>query len=218
MGVAWPWLRLRRVLISVERPSGHVVVVTPAGEATPDMGTTRGISRHPLVGWHQFANVPARPSDAGHRMVVSRAGDWTAAFIEDPPSHVWIRGVPTAELANVRRLFRKVVFVTTGSGIGPALGHLLDREASSRLVWVARSPRATYGDALVDEILAAQPDATIWNTEEQGKPDILRLAYGAYLASGADAVICISNRPVTWQVVQGLERRGIPAFGPIFDS
>ena len=30
--------------------------------------------------------------------------------------------------------------------------------------------------------------------------------------------MCIANRPVTWQVVHGLEQRGIPAFGPIWDS
>jgi ferredoxin-NADP reductase len=151
-------------------------------------------------------------------MVISKAGDWTAALIADPPAQMWLRGVPTVELANVRRLFRKVVFVTTGSGIGPGLGHPLDRDAPSRLVWVTRTPRATYGDALVDEILAAQPGATIWNTDEQGKPYVLRLTYGACLDSDAEAVICISTRAVTWQIVHGLERRGIPAFGPIFDS
>jgi hypothetical protein len=77
-----------------------------------------------------------------------------------------------------------------------------------------RSPRATYGDAVVDEILAAQPDATIWNTDE---PDVLRLSYGVYLTSDAEAVICISNRAITANRPP-LERRGIPAFGPIFDS
>ena len=71
---------------------------------------------------------------------------------------------------------------------------------------------------LVDEVLAAQPDALIWNTDERGKPDVLALAYDAYVDSGAEAVICISNKAVTWQVVHGLEQRGIPAFGPIWDS
>jgi len=108
-GVVWPWLRLRRVRIAVERPSAHAALVTLLGEPTPDIGTTRGISRHALVGWHQFAIVAALPGGAGARMVVSRAGDWTAAFIEDPPASVWLRGVPTIELANVRRLFRQVV-------------------------------------------------------------------------------------------------------------
>jgi hypothetical protein len=46
----------------------------------------------------------------------------------------------------------------------------------------------------------------------------LPLAHGAYVESGAEAVICISNRDVTRRVVQGLEQRGIPAFGPIWDS
>ena len=121
-------------------------------------------------------------------------------------------------MAVVRRLFTKVVFVATGSGIGPTLPHLLTKEAPSRLVWVTKDPRLTYGDALVNEIMDAQPDALIWNTDQRGKPDILRLAYAAYLDSKAEAVVCISNSTVTGQVVYGLERRGIPAFGPIFDS
>lgn len=218
IGVIWPWLRLRRVRISVERPSNHVALVTLLGEPTPAMGTTRGISRHPLMGWHQFANIPARWAGDGHRMAISRAGDWTAKFIDTPPERVWVRGVPTVELANVRRLFRKVVFVATGSGIAPVLGHLLESGNGSRLVWVTRNPRKTYGNALVDELIAGTPDSLFWDTDVMGKPSVLRLAYGAYLESGAEAVICVSNRTVTWQVVHELERRGIPAFGPIFDS
>jgi hypothetical protein len=111
-----------------------------------------------------------------------------------------------------------VVFVVTGSGIGPALDHVLDDTVPSGLIWITRAPRKTYGDALVDEILTAQPDAIIWNSDERGKPDVLRLAYATYMSLGAEAVICISNKTVTWQVVNGLERRGIPAFGPIWDS
>jgi hypothetical protein len=95
---------------------------------------------------------------------------------------------------------------------------LLDPSVPARLVWVTKNPRLTYGDAFVDEIEAAQPDAMIWDTGEFGKPDVLALAYAAYVESGAEAVICVSNRTVTWQVVHGLERCGIPAFGPIWDS
>ena len=218
LGVAWPWIRLRRVSVDVEIPSDHVALVTLVGEPTPDRGTTRGISRHPLVGWHQFANIPARQDGAGHRMAISRAGDWTSDFIATPPAAVWVRGVPTIELANVWRLFGRTVFVATGSGIAPVLGHLLDADARTKLVWVTRNPRRTYGDGLVQEILDRQPDATIWDTESLGKPDVLRLAYAAYLESGAEAVICVSNRTVTGDLVHGLERRGVPAFGPVFDS
>ena len=214
----WPWVLLRKVAISVDRPSPHSAVVSFTHGATPATGTTRPISRHPIVQWHHFAILPAFDGGQGYRMVISRAGDWTSAFIDDAPQQVWVRGIPTVGMAIVRRLFTKVVFVATGSGIGPTLPHLLTREAPSRLVWVTKDPRLTYGDALVDEITEAQPDAIIWNTDKRGKPDVLRLAYAAYLESEAEAVVCISNSKVTWQVVHGLERRGIPAFGPIWDS
>jgi len=214
----WPWLLLRRVPISYERPSSHAVILRLDHGVVPAIGTTRPISRSRFVGWHQFANVPGAPGTTGYRMLVSRAGDWTSALVDEPPTHVWVRGIPTVGVANVRRLFSKVVLVATGSGIGPVLGHLLDSSVPSQLVWVTKDPRRTYGDAFVDEIEAAQPDAMIWDTGALGKPDVLQLAYVAYVESGAEAVICVSNRTVTWQVVHGLERRGIPAFGPIWDS
>jgi len=214
----WPWLLLRRVAVTVERPSDHAAIVRLDYGYTPPVGTTRAISRHPLFGWHPFACVPAAPGESGYRMVVSRAGEWTSRFIDEPPTHVWVRGIPTVGVANAKRLFRRVLYVTTGSGIGPALGHLLTDTQGSRLVWVTKTPRATYGDGLVDEVTAAQPEAVIWNTHERGKPDVVALAYEAYLASGADAVICVANQPVTSRLVREFERRGIPAFGPIWDS
>ena len=48
--------------------------------------------------------------------------------------------------------------------------------------------------------------------------DGARLAYAAYRHSRAEAVICISNKKLTWAVVHNLERRGIPAYGAIWDS
>jgi hypothetical protein len=82
----------------------------------------------------------------------------------------------------------------------------------------ARNPRATYGDALVDEVLAAHPDTVIWDTTEHGKPDLLQLAYEQCRDFEAEAVLVVSNKTGTWNVVHGLERLGIPAFGPIWDS
>jgi hypothetical protein len=77
------------------------------------------------------------------------------------------------------------------------------------------TPVATTKGNLVS---CAQPGAIIWNTDELGRPDMLRLAYRAYITSGAEAVICISNKTLTWNVIHGLEQRGIPAFGPLWDS
>ncbi|MGW1274252.1 hypothetical protein [Streptomyces sp. NPDC002491] len=215
--VALPWLRLRKVDVRLERPSRHVALARFDHGVTPFAGSSTAISRSPLKEWHSFANVPA-PGESGFRLTVSRAGDWTGAFIDDLPPRVWTKGITTAGVANIEVLFTKVVYVATGSGIGPCLPHLLAAEVPSRLVWATRDPRATYGDALVDEILAAQPDAVVRDTSRGGKPDMVALAYAAYRDFGAEAVICISNKKLTWQVVHGLERRGIPAYGAIWDS
>ncbi|MBA2805995.1 hypothetical protein E0500_000555 [Streptomyces sp. KM273126] len=215
--VALPWMRLRKVDVRIERPSSHVALARFDHGDTPFAGSSTAISRGPLREWHSFANVPA-PGESGFRLTISRAGDWTGAFIDDRPSRVWVKGITTAGVANIETLFEKVVYVATGSGIGPCLPHLLAAEVPSRLVWATRSPRTTYGDALVDEILAVQPHALIRDTSLHGKPDMVRLAYAAYRDFGAEAVICISNKKLTWQVVHGLERRGIPAYGAIWDS
>jgi hypothetical protein len=219
MSTALPWLRLRRVPITVQRPSSHVALVQFDHAVTPFVGSVRPISRHPLWGWHTFANIPApRSNPVGYRMAVSRAGDWTSAFINNPPSHVWVRGIPTAGMANVRQLFKRVVYIATGSGIGPMLAHLMANNVPGHLVWITKDPRQTYGDELINEILTVQPDALIWNTDEQGRPDVFALAYAALKRTGAEAIICIASKTVTWQVVSGIERLGIPAFGPIWDS
>ncbi|MEU6380391.1 hypothetical protein [Streptomyces sp. NPDC046909] len=215
--VALPWLRLRKVDVRLENPSPHVVLARFDHGETPFAGSSTAVSRSPLKEWHSFANVPA-PGEPGFRLTISRAGDWTGAFIDDLPDRVWVKGITTAGVANIETLFKKVIYVATGSGIGPCLPHLLAAEVPSRLVWATRDPRTTYGDALVDEILAVQPHALIWDTGRDGKPDMVRLAYAAYRDFGAEAVICISNKKLTWQVVEGLERRGIPAYGAIWDS
>ncbi|GAQ66460.1 hypothetical protein SsS58_06891 [Streptomyces scabiei] len=215
--VALPWLRLRKVDVRVERPSPHVALARFDHGVTPFAGSSTAISRSPLTEWHSFANVPS-PGEPGFRLTISRAGDWTGSFIDDAPAKVWVKGITTAGVANIETLFSKVIYVATGSGIGPCLPHLLAAEVPSRLVWATRDPRRTYGEELVDEILAVQPNALVWDTSQHGKPDMVRLAYTAYRDFGAEAVICISNKKLTWQVVHGLEQRGIPAYGAIWDS
>ena len=217
VSIALPWTRLRKVPVDITRPSNHVALARFDYGVTPFAGSSTTLSRNPLTEWHSFANVPSPDSD-GYRLTISRAGDWTGQFIDDAPSHVWVKGVPAAGVGNIDKLFKKVVWIATGSGIGPTLPHLLAETAPAHLVWATRDPRATYGDDLVDEILAVQPNATIWNTQTDGKPDMVKLAYWAVLATGAEAVITISNKSLTWQVVEGLEKVGIPAYGAIWDS
>ncbi|MDD1780047.1 hypothetical protein LRP49_02440 [Enterovibrio sp. ZSDZ35] len=212
-----PWLRLRKVPVRIDTPSKHVALLKFDYGVTPFAGSSMAISRSPLMEWHHFANVPS-PTESGYRLTVSRAGDWTGRLIDDKPSHLWVKGIPTAGVANIEVLFKRVVYIATGSGIGPCLPHLLAQKLPMLLVWSTRDPRKTYGDKLVDEILAAQPDAIIWDTDKDGKPDMVHLAYAAYQSFDAEAVICISNQKLTRQVVFGMESRGIPAFGAIWDS
>lgn len=217
LSVVLPWLRLRKVAVSLERPSSHVVIARFDYGETPFTGSATAISRSPLMEWHSFANIPT-PGHKGYRLIISRAGDWTGRLIEELPSHVWVKGITTAGVAHIETLFHSVVYVATGSGIGPVLPHLLAANVPLRLIWSTRSPRQTYGDELVDEILRAQPNTLIWDTDVQGKPDLIRLAYGVTQAFGAEAVICIANRTLTEQVVEAMESRGIPAYGAIWDS
>ena len=215
--VVLPWLALRRVAVEVTTPSSHVAVLDFKTERSPMAGSSSAVSLDPLNEWHHFANVP-HPDRDGFRLVVSRAGDWTGSFIDSKPSHVWLKGTHTAGVANIEVLFKRVIYLATGSGIGPCLPHLLEKKVPAKLVWATRNPVKTYGEELVAEIKQAQPDAVVWDTDQHGKPDLVELAYAAYLDFEAEAVICISNQKVTQHVLYQFESRGIPAFGAIWDS
>ncbi len=211
-----PWLYLKKVKVKTLRPSNHAVIAE-FEHSNALLGSSTTLSKNPLMEWHSFANIPW-PSKNGFRLIISRAGDWTGDFIDTCPKEIWVKGFPTAGVGNVEKLFKKVLYVATGSGIGPCLPHLIANEVDSNLVWSTRTPEKTYGQDLVDEIMESRPKSIIWDTIEKGKPDMLELTYKAFVESGAEAVICISNKKLTWEVVYGLESRGIPAFGAIWDS
>lgn len=217
LSIVSPWLSLKRVPIEVVKLSNHAVAVRFNYGDTPFAGSSNAISVSPLREWHSFANIPT-PGEDGYRLVISRAGDWTGRFIDNPPSHVWVKGITTSGVARVELLFKKVVYVGTGSGIGPILPHLLAHDVPNHLIWSTRSPRKTYGDALVDEIEGNTEAPLIWDTDERGKPDLSALALAAVRRTGAEAVIVISNQKLTQKVIYDMESHGIPAFGAIWDS
>ena len=114
--------------------------------------------------------------------------------------------------------FSSVLWIATGSGIASVLPHLLARPNNSHLLWITRSPRDTYGDALVDEIEGAPASALIWDTTVNGNPDVAGLARQMFGHVHIEATVCISNRSATRIVVHDLSARGIPSFGAIWDS
>ncbi len=217
LSIASPWLTMKRVKVEIEKPSDHVVVARFNYGDTPFAGSSNAISHTPFGQYHAFANIPT-PGVDGYRLAISRAGDWTGDFISNPPEKVWVKGITTSGVARIEELFTRVVYVGTGSGIGPILPHLLKGKVPSHLIWSTRSPRGTYGDALVDEIEDATEAPVIWDTDARGKPNLSALALQAVRDTGAEAVIVISNQKLTRRVVHDMESLGIPAYGAIWDS
>lgn len=128
---------------------------------TPKPGHFTRISENPLVEWHGFACIP-EPGRTGYSLVVSKAGDWTTKQINEPPTHLWVRGVPCYGVLRITPLFRRVVFVATGSGIGPCTPCILEQRVPIRLLWTSPNVRQTFGDELVDAILEKSPGAVIY--------------------------------------------------------
>ncbi|KAJ6613276.1 nonribosomal peptide synthetase 12 [Mycena sp. CBHHK59/15] len=206
-----PWLRLRKVPVRSEVLSKHAVRLHFT-YTTPKPGSFVRLSEHPLKDWHGFATIPV-PNKKGFSLVVSRAGDWTADKIAQPPSTIWVRGAPCFGVLRIVPLFRRVVFVATGSGIGPCAPCILEQRVPIRLLWTSPNVRETFGNQLVDEILEASPDAVVYDTRKHGKPDMVKLTLRLVSEFNAEAVCVISNQRLTQKIVYGMMSRGIPAFG-----
>ncbi|KAL3496559.1 hypothetical protein BJX62DRAFT_221887 [Aspergillus germanicus] len=221
LSIASSWFFLRTVPVDAEVLSNHAIRLH-FDYTVPVMGTFTRLSERPLIEWHSFATVPApkvengRP--AGYSLVVSRAGDWTGGRISKPPRRIWVRGVPTCGVMRIATLFTRVVLVATGSGIGPLLGHIQIPPCPFRLVWSTPNPVDTFGKDIVDAVYNADPGAVVHDTKKQGRPDLVRLTWDAVQAFDAEAVIIISNEKLTKKVVYGMETRGVPAYGAIWDS
>lgn len=220
--IVLPWLRLRQVTTRAERLSSHAIRLHFEGLKVGPVQGLR-ISTRPLLEWHSFGSVPGTDS-SDYSVLISNAGDWTKANIQNPSSKYWVKGIPVTGFLRVAKLFRKVIIVTTGSGIGPCLSGLIYARESGvpldcRLLWSTRDPEPTYGKEVVEEVLRADPTAVILNTKPGSpRPNLVALTYQLYAESGAEAVFVISNPKLTYKVKYGMESCGIPVYGPVFDS
>ncbi|KAK5994044.1 Adenylate-forming reductase [Cladobotryum mycophilum] len=213
----YPWMMLRRIPVRAERLSKHVLRL----HHTKNVSRLRGfaISDAPLREWHTFACIPARDGERGGSMIIANAGDWTRKTINNPRSYYYVRGIPSTGLLSMALMFKRVVIVATGSGIGPCLAVMFDLPKSScRVIWSTPAPEATFGKELISDVKEVDPDAIIYDTTALGRPDLVQMAYDLYISSGSDAVFCISNKTVTGKVLLGLRGRGVHAYGPIWDS
>ncbi|KAG9093220.1 hypothetical protein FS749_014836 [Ceratobasidium sp. UAMH 11750] len=216
LSIVSSWARLRKVNVRSVVLSNHAIRLY-FDYANPKTGHFVRISKSPLMEWHSFATIQ-EPGVPGFSLVVSRAGDWTGQTIENPPAKLWVRGVPTYGVLRIVPLFRRMVIVATGSGIGPCAPAIFEKRTPMRLLWTSPDVRKTFGDELVDKLLDASPDAVIYDTRKHGKPDMVKLTLRLVREFDAEAVAIISNQKLTEKVVYGMMSRGIPAFGAIWDS
>jgi hypothetical protein len=214
------WSRLRRRDVHPEFLSDHAIRLHFKYKAMQPFYGLK-VSSKPLLEWHAFATIPDVDENGkinGFSVVVSNAGDWTRGAIANPPTRLWVRGYPLHGLLYTSRLFKRIVVVATGSGIGPCLSLLYADCTPRRVLWSTPNPELTYGPKIMNAVLKADPDAIVWNTKTLGRPDMVALTYQMVLQSNAEAVFIISNPKLTRKVVYGMQTRGIAAYGAIFDS
>ncbi|CAP60977.1 uncharacterized protein PODANS_2_13770 [Podospora anserina S mat+] len=186
--------------------------------------------------------------EKGYSVIVSKAGDWTSKIIANPPTHIYTRGTPQFGVMRVAGMFEPCVIVATGSGIAPCLSLFVQKpDHPVRIIWSTKSPLQTYGQDIIDLLYATDPRAIIIDTSKGGpkfkRPDLVKLVYRVWeesqgegpeqyarlegrtnstgrkkIVGKCEAVVIISNQKLTEKVVYGLESRGVPAFGALFDS
>jgi hypothetical protein len=215
---AIPWVTLRKVPVEPEYISSHAIRLHFT-HTTTGFGQGIGVSLHPLKDWHNFAGIPNIDGSPGFSLIISKAGDWTGAAIKNQPRTLWKRGIPGSGFGHAILLFKRVVLITTGSGMGPCLSLLVsDKRPPTRILWQTKSPRATYGDRVLDMIASIDKNAVVIDSDKHGRQDMLPVAWDMVKESNAEAVFVVSRPWVVRKLVFEFEARGIPAFGPVFDS
>lgn len=241
----YPWLHLRRWTFMAHPLSSHALRLSFM-HSTPRFSCL-SISLAPLRQWHPFATFPCNNNNndaasSNANMIISSAGDWTTRLVRHAaklqeiqmsittrhgvvsPSPFqmtfWVKSHPKPGVLSLSCLFPRVIILTTGSGIGPSLSSLLDKPQTqfARLIWSARTPIQTYGKYMMQLVHQADPEALIIDSNQTGRPDLLNIAWRMFTKWHAEAIFVLSNRNATEKVVGELERRGVPAFGPIWDS
>jgi len=222
--VIYPWVLLRKVaVVKTEHLSDRAtrLYFSPKESIRPLHGVS--ISDAPLHEWHSFAAISDTGGTEGGAAscIVSKAGDWTAKTVNHPAAFYYMRGCHITGALYMAKVFKRVVIMATGSGVGPCLalfGHA--PKTKIRFLWFASSPRSTFGENIVGRVLQQDPQAVIWDTQMEGqaRPDIVTMAHAMYTAMEAEALFFISNKKLTKKVVRELKVLGVPAYAPVFDS
>jgi len=219
-----PWLRIRQIPVAAHPISSREIKLSFPCRDLPYTSTSR-FSTSPLIEWHAFATIPCHSGSSSASIIVSAAGDWTKDIVAHPPSKLWIRKPATSNFLSFTPVFNSVLLVATGAGIGPMLSllaspavkRMMSEGKRIRVLWCVYEPDALHWDVVQDAIRAVDPKPVILNSKA-GRP---QLAFEArYLAQVHDleAVMIVSNKKVTDEVVSEVKAHGRAAYGAVFDS
>jgi hypothetical protein len=227
--IALPWMTLRKIPVEPRVLSRSVVQLRFRGRGYR-VGIFGRIARHPLRENHAFGISSLGPNAAEHSMFVVGQGDFTRGLIEHPPTHVYTRMYKFVGLPYIVSMYRRGLYVITGTAIGVALSVFLQPHPRSRwhLLWVASRIEDTYRDTALADLKSVyaqrrpgerfEDEVTIWDTRERGRPNLMALVEEKARAMDAEVVFVTSNPQGTSEILRGCRQRGIPAHGPVWDS
>jgi hypothetical protein len=220
--IVFPWFHLRRLKFTAEKMSSHATRLHFHEQKQLPSCVGIQLSTQPLLENHSFATIPEPDGEPGYSCIVANNGDWTKKLVENPPEHLWTRSVPALGVIRLTFLFRRIVIVATGSGMGPCLSFLnVHPDRNCRILWSTRAPGQSWGDGVMASVMRADERAVIIDTLKVPKdqiPGLTAMTYALYRESAAEAVVVISNPKTTREVVYALESRDVPAYGAIWDS
>ncbi|KVH89472.1 adenylate-forming reductase 03009-like [Cynara cardunculus var. scolymus] len=211
-----PWVTVRRVAVKVSAPSGHASIIKFVGGVKP--GILGRISPSPMSEWHAFGIISDGKEE--HMMLAGAVGDFTKSLVSNPPSHLWVRQVHFAGLPYLVNMYNRVLVVATGSGICVFLSFLLQQgPADVCLLWVAKGIEQNFGEEIKEWVSGYPKEKVIvHDTAVMGRPNVSEMSVAAARKWGAEVVIVTSNPEGSRDVVNACKGKGIPAFGPIWDS
>jgi hypothetical protein len=220
-----PWFRIRSINVTATPISAREVKLTFPYASMPYTSTARFSSNLiPILEWHAFATIPS-PDMQTADIIISAAGDWTKNIIANPPKKIWIRNPPAANFLSFAPLFKSLLLIATGAGIGPMLSLLASptirtmRRQGRKIsvMWCVYDPDAAHWEFVQDVIRNVDPSPCIFDSRK-GRPDVAFEAGEMVGMEGVEAVMVVSNKRVTEEVVENVKGKGGAAYGAVFDS
>jgi hypothetical protein len=218
-----PWLRIKYISVHAHAISSRELKLTFPYSNMPYTSTSH-FSLSPLMEWHAFATIPSHDG-ATADIIISAAGDWTRHIITNPPEHIWVRKPAMMNFLIFAPLFNSVLLVATGAGIGPILSLLLSPSIQHmkaqgkiiRVMWCVYNLNAPHWAFAQTVIRNVDPLPKIFDSK-QGRPEVALEARYLARINYIEAVMVLSNKKITNEVIREAKVHGRAAYGAVFDS